>query len=488
MKKGVRIFICLLILSLLAGCGGNKPAEKTSTKEEIQVVKFKDNDKLLKNPQMGLQSCFMLDEVLVYDIPVGFDSIYIMVPWEQIEPEEGKFNWEKIDAATKKCKEADVSIEMVFFLQASDVYNFTGLPEWLWTDYNIPYQTVTDVFDSVWRGEVITKHPLYYNKVYQEKVKNYLEAIAARYPDKTWDVLDICVYGLYGEWDAEWNPFDWGGDRELKQKTLNELLQIYLDAFKDYKTTRLCVPIPYKLSNDAESADYLKEIAFDKAIENNLMFRSCGIGANDLSGFTKYVSDRSFPNSPTSAETWYGWKPEEFDIDATLNCFYQWHTNTIQFAFRPGIAEALYVQYNKQLTDAAKRIGYRLLPTTVEVPANIKVGEEFEIVSTWTNSSFGVCYRRYPIKYTLKDKDGNEVWSAVDEGFDQTKLIKGQKYKFTSTIKLPDEFKNSGEYGLYISLIDPDTGKDRIALPIDQPKGTDKDSRQYKICDIQIER
>lgn len=476
---------------LLTACDntGTSTSEKgtdlSSIGNEVVTVNFSDNGEVLMNPLMGWQVTMSMQEVIDYGVPEGYGSVLLRQSWDELEPEEGKFEWDLLDQSLAVCKEAGVSIQLGMYLQASDVWNFSGIPDWLWEDYNIPYQIVdSSSFESVDRENYPTKHPLYYDKVYQEKVRNFLTAFAERYPDGTADILDVRFYGLYGEWDAGWNPFDRGGDMDLKRQTLSDMLHIYMDVFKDYKKTKLCIDVAQIPGDEYKWQEYRTEACHDIALENGFAIRCCGVGPGNYSGMPKFVMDEAYSRfNPTNGETWYGWNPDEFDLQQTLDTFYAGHVNTMTFGMAALSADYIRDQNQEMFDTAAKTMGYRLIPREIQYPRSVKAGESFDFTSAWANTGVGLCWRQYPLKLTVRDAEGNEVWSQVDESFSQTQWVKGNKYTVTSTFTVPAELADKqGDYELYISMVD-DEGKNAIALPIGE---TGNKAREYKIGSFAI--
>lgn len=80
MKKTIFIFTTL-IACLTAFCG--QSAEKS----------FTPDDSIIENPGQGL----MLVSKRIEGLPFG--ACYTRVSWADLEPEEGKYDWSKIDKA-----------------------------------------------------------------------------------------------------------------------------------------------------------------------------------------------------------------------------------------------------------------------------------------------------------------------------------------------------------------------------------------------------
>jgi len=66
--------------------------------------------------------------------------------------------------------------------------------------------------------------------------------------------------------------------------------------------------------------------------------------------------------------------------------------------------------------------------------------------------------------YFIDPDTGREVWSGIDENFDQTAWIKGKSYQVTSKFSIPSNIP-SGTHDLRIAMVDG-TGTPRISLGI----------------------
>jgi len=130
--------------------------------------------------------------------------------------------------------------------------------------------------------------------------------------------------------------------------------------------------------------------------------------------------------------------------------------------------------YNEHISDyrdlyeaglKAGGLGYRFALASATYNTQVSAGGEFALRQTWLNRNVGRAYRVYPLKVYFIDPDtGKEIWSGVDENFDQTPWIKRQSYRVTSRFSIPSNIP-SGTYELRIAMVDG-TGLPRIALAI----------------------
>ena len=98
-----------------------------------------DNGKALVNPKMGWTMHFYSNVIENYgskldpsdtldDFP-GLSTVYLRLPWSFIEQEEGKFNWEILDAPAQRW--IDKGKKVAFRITASESWMRWATPEWV---------------------------------------------------------------------------------------------------------------------------------------------------------------------------------------------------------------------------------------------------------------------------------------------------------------------------------------------------------------------
>lgn len=448
--------------------------------QNVCTVKFADNDEVLHNPLMGWQYYAFPEEILTSDIPDGFDIVVIETSWDKLEPNDNEFDWNYLDRSIRKLREEGKTVYLRLYLMPDDVWSIDGTPNWLWTKYNVPYQEVQGALNAT--GEYNLRHPLYWDKTYQAQVAEFLNAFAAHYKDGAADIIDLRCYGIYGEWDSSWLPFNWGGDTMLKTKTLNELIGLYTNAFGSYNTTRIAINVSSDKHESNE--EYKKEAAFDTAMSAGFAIRYDGVGISyDKDLFASQLVNQNFPKSPVFAETYYGFDDTKFSVKNTLKAFLYYRVNGATFGFFKGNYKRMLDQHLDEFNSGLKQMGYRLLPEQIDYPEQISSGKTLTVTSTWKNSGVGVCYNKYPLAVKLVNSAGNTVYKEVDFQFDETSWVKGEDHTVTSSFQLPNhKFLPAGTYTLVISLVD-----DKLVPAIALPVSTQTNEREYVVGSIKID-
>jgi hypothetical protein len=124
-------------------------------------------------------------------------------------------------------------------------------------------------------------------------------------------------------------------------------------------------------------------------------------------------------------------------------------------------------------------MGYRLVPTKIQLPATIRAGEPFHFVSEWTNRAVGRAMRDYTLRLTLTDATGHVIATTDAGPTGCDRWIQGQTYPLTQDVTFRDV--RPGQYDLRLSLIDPRTNRP-IALSL---KDGDAEKR-YQVTTITI--
>jgi hypothetical protein len=205
------------------------------------------------------------------------------------------------------------------------------------------------------------------------------------------------------------------------------------------------------------------------------------------------VLNKYFPSSPVFAETWYGWGHPKYNVEATYNSFMQIRSNSVTYGFSMNDYEKA-LKYNPDFfVNGLKpnanglQLGYRILPASIEFSKETVANGEIRFSSKWINTGTGVLYRHYPLKLSLVSASGKEVYSAVCEDFNITRLVKGDTYEYATSFRLPGKRKlPSGTYEVRIALIDKNNNnKNAIKMPVGDVTNT---TACYAIGTIRIKK
>jgi len=474
---------CTLFIALMFfACSKNKQTPNNTPEEsgETTVFNGKDNGAALSNPLMGWQCYGDPQEIAQRGIPDEFDIGVIRCSWDILEPTKNKYDFELLDKAVNRLKQDGKTVYFRLYLMHDNVWQISGYPARIKQETGIGTFKYVHFDNLNGNGPYDFAHPDYSNAVWQGLVSKFLKYVANHYPDGVVDVIDSRAYGLYGEWDSNWgNYWDESAPEYPANKTavLTQIVDIYKDVFKDYKLTKIAINVSSEeFATEAEARAYLQEAALDKAFEAGFAVRFDGVGTsfNPSRHVMQTVLKNYFPTSPVFAETWYGWGYPEHSLREAYNSFMQVRSNGITYGFsvddyRKALAYDLNFFVDGLKPNASGvQIGYRILPVSIEFSKEAVADGEILFSSKWTNTGTGVLYRHYPLKLTLVAASGQEVYTAVCDDFDLTRLVKGETYEYATSFRLPGtDALPPGKYKVQIALADKNNNnKSAIKMPI----------------------
>ena len=148
---------------------------------------------------------------------------YYRTNWDNIEPEEGKYNWEFLDSKIEDFKKRGKKFAFRIACASSTSTKKYVTPKWVF-DAGAQYYTVK-ISDEL--TQIV---PVWTDKIFLEKLNNFIKALAERYDgNENIAYIDIGGYGNWGE-----QHVGVIGGTALTNKQLQELyITPYKEAFKN---------------------------------------------------------------------------------------------------------------------------------------------------------------------------------------------------------------------------------------------------------------
>lgn len=510
--------VCLALLCLI-GCAKTTQPSVTpppgETDNRVVVSGSKtifygdDNGEKLTNPLMGWSYYAFPEEIIRYGIPDEFDVGIIKCSWDKIETERGVFDFSELTSAINRLRTDGKMVYLRLYLMPDDVWDVAGYPAWVKSVAGIdPDRFVARRIHIGSDREYAFEHPDYENATYLQLMSDFLERLAAEYPDGTVDAIDVRNYGLYGEWDSGWGNYfepyaNETDDRytrvlygpEDKPRILGKLVQVFADAFASFERTQIAINVPSAtFDSDEEKEAYFYECAYDVAMDAGFAIRFDAV-ENSYSDrfFLKWLLDK-YPDAPVFSETvgWTGDNPG-FEAKHKMACDFV-HSNTTTFGFYTGNWEYPFYNMNYDFYTESMRPserfdnlvqGYRLIPEEISFNKEANVNGKIHFSSRWKNVGSGKLYLKYPLALSLIDAAGEEVYFAVREDFDITHTGMQAEYAYSTAFNLPTaDVLPAGTYTVRIALVDPyDNNRSAIALPIGENAN---ENRDYEIGRITL--
>ncbi len=488
-----------LTLCLLLCLAGALSAGAADSNQHIKTVNPTEIDGPVNNPYMGWGLWagpryfdgrrFTLEYNTTGfgdDAPL-FSWVLIDWMWSDLEPQEGQYYWRDLDTVIDYWAARGKQVELRIWI--TDDPGWAGAPgnevcpEWLW-------KAGARYREYKGEGSVSKREPDYmdptYQTIYLPKARKFLMALAERYdkPQAPVVLWGLFGYGQWGEWHTLWSHYPWANE-DVKHKILAQLVNLYADIYKVKKLS-----ISYCFDTDLKEVtsldDYLYRQGLDVAIPKHYaLARHAFIDGFDY--FDKQVMETYWEQNPMWAEgNWAYTAVKDQGIHGTLDenidVMFDWHSNWGHFymdaeSYKRAMREDR-ASFERGLESGG--LGFRLVPTRVSWPADLPAGNLFLMRGTWVNRNVGRLYQRLPLKVYLTDSRGNEKFSEVDSGFDETRWVRGETYPVISIFHLPKDLP-PGEYDVRIALVD-ETGKPQINLAI---QGLDAEKR-YRLGTVRI--
>ncbi|HNX33861.1 MAG TPA: DUF4832 domain-containing protein [Kiritimatiellia bacterium] len=440
-----------------------------------------DTGAALQNPGMGWVCHFYDNSPKSYGARLepsdslawfpGCSVVYLRIQWATLEPEEGVFNWALLDTPAQRWIARGGKV--AFRISCSEHQDRRATPEWVekagakGVRWNLLKGPAPD--GRYWDPDCL-------DPVFLDKLDRFLAAFAARYdgnPDVAF--VDIGSFGLYGEGHTLFSS-KMPHDREI------ECLKRHIDLHvKHFKKTLL------SLSDDTDGHDNKTGDwpVMRYALEKGVTFRDDSIFCRKApqAWFHDDMAALFSPTRPIILET------QHYHMATKINA---WDTGLLLKAVEDnrgsylsihGWPDEIYTNHAAGIAAINLRLGYRIMPRSITFPDAVKIGEPFEVASTWANAGVAPCYGGGFYALTLKDDKGGIVSVLSDESFDMRDLRTGKAGEAPATASAA-RFRighiapatRPGTYDVFISVGRRD-GTPAIALPL----AGDDGQRRYKI-------
>ena len=452
------------------------------------VVRPSDSGAALVNPGMGWTMHFYSNVPGNYGSKLapaddlawfpGCSTVYLRVPWAYVEPEEGQFNWNLLDAPAQRWIARGGQV--AFRITCSENWTRHATPEWV-------KKAGAKGVDYAWGKGPVEGGPLwdpdFLDPVFLDKLDRFLAAMAKRYDGNPHVAfVDIGSFGMWGEGHT-------GGSSRLSPEKTLEVVKRHIDLHKKhFPHTQLAI------SDDVDGHDNRsgRYPAMDYARANGVTFRDDSILVQPppRSWYHADMAQPFWPTLPVILEHEHfgpSQQKKAWDPDLLLKAVEDYHATFLSIHWWP----REFFDANSNIVDRInRRLGYRLRPVELAWPAEAKIGAPFEVAFTWANAGVAPMYASAFPALTLKDGQGGIVAVLADEAFDLRALQPGpagtppeQNHRATFRVGHVAPTTTPGDYAVYVSAGDRD-GTPRLALPL----AGDDGARRYRVGTIRLVR
>jgi hypothetical protein len=262
------------------------------------------------------------------------------------------------------------------------------------------------------------------------------------------EAVDVSIVGAWGEGE--------GTDR-LQQKTMEGLVDCYLDGFKK---TPLLMQLADRRSNEYASSKKAVGWRVD-CLGDMGGFSPTWCHMYDLypQAIVNYGMQDAWKKAPVSFEVCWvmqHWKDKGWDVDYIIDQSLKWHISSFN-----GKSSAVPEEWWPQVNRWLKHMGYRFVLRKFTYPSVVRPGGELSFTSWWENKGVAPCYRRYPLALRLRSGDRQEILATRA---DITSWLPGDSM-YDDLVAVPANMP-AGEYDVDLAILDPVSRKPKVKLAI----------------------
>jgi len=428
------------------------------------------------------------------DAPL-FSWVLIDWMWSDLEPKEGRLEWEDLDAVVDYWKARNKQLVVRLWVTTDPGWagapGNKACPDWLW-------EAGVKHHEYKAEGGVKQRCPAYadptWETIYLPKLKRFLGAYRDRYEKNGGAIIldHVMGFGDWGEWHTMWSHYPWPS-REKKREVLGKVIRAYLDVFAPNQpegeaVRKLAIAHVYDddCGGDTPLVEAINRQALDLALAKGFALTRNGF-IDGLGGWPNDLMDKYWSDHQLIGEG--NWSYEQVKKDKThgsvaehVNAFVRFHSAYAHLymhaaSYRQAMAEDRG-EFERALR--SKGIGYRFVLTAAAWESKRSPGQTLTLRQEWLNRNASWCVYPYRLRVFLMDSGGEVAWSEVNQAFDPRSWLAGTTYPAESAFRLPADLK-PGDYDLRIALVD-ETGQPRVRLGIE---GADPALR-YQLGSVRI--
>lgn len=444
----------LLVLALSA-LGG----EPMASKNAIRTPEITED--VLLNPGMGL--FFMPGLKGDYDkdwyMPIVAVA-YFREDWSLLEPEEGKYQFDKVlDPAFAYWLSRGKRVALRVMSSNMHSRQEYVSPKWVF-DAGVP--------GVEHQGLYIPRQidPPFWNPLYMEKQAAFIRALGKKYNGmKGLEFVDLGPVGEWGEshlmrWSSE-DKEKTGYTPTVYTKAYMRFLDLYCEAFPN-------TPLALNCWCGAGQND----VVVDYAVSKGVWLRQDGLVPEYSRKGPSAYYHQYFSRVKTLYELCHGYKDMAERGMTALATFKRGLEDPISYLNLMGVWEmkVLSEEDREACRHAARYVGYRLAPVTIEHPEAIRLDPNlpprFWLKVTWRNLGAAPCYQHLAVEIALASEKGEDVFRMVEIPEKPTTLWLPKQDVVTYFSSALPKGLAPGTYSLKIGLVDPFDETRHILLPL----------------------
>lgn len=491
MKLKSAIICCTLALASLS--------PSTAKAKDIEVRFAPDTTRVLRNPMQGWVMYLGRKFDENFWTEQGYDRMptsegdtvrvsdyascaYLRTSWSSFEPEEGKYAWNDPDSRLSRLIKSvnDRGLRIAFRIVVDGRDQGLNTPQYVF-DAGAKYYDDPNAEPG--------EHPSPYpdDKVFQEKFSKFIKAFAAEYDDPE-RVCFIDAYSL-GKWGESHSMIY--ENPENKTAVFDWAMDLYTSAFKSVPLVIHYHRLIGEPSKDGwGEPSPSSEAIIEKAAEYGYILRHDAFGMNGYyQDWEKAMADRWRFRRPIIMEGgWITGAHHRYWRDPSGQ-YREGHSEDVRKGEYEASAQARVNMMDFRINDEVrswfgtsmplvrkfiKEGGYRLYPTSITVPGQVRKGSAAKITHRWENLGWGYCptnvpqmQQRYKVAIALLDSSGTPVKISVDSATDLSKWLREAPAQYSTEVSTAS--LGQGTYTWAAALVDVTEGnRPAIEMAVDQ--------------------
>jgi len=456
----------------------NKEQDREIKKKGFKRIEV-NGAKAVSNREIGFFAIVPLADIGNNNLVAGLldkpevNGLSVLLPWRDLEPQEGKYDWTKLDSLLDQVKAKDKTIILRVSTCGADDSADSDTPDWVFGAgaKSLAYK------DSAGKEH---KMPIFWDTKYLAHWDNFVQALGKRY-DKNTSLHSVGITGggilgstqVVPDFSQPFNKEHYSSienvlakDFGMSQNKLIEHWKYVGDIFpKAFPTARLNLDIDPPTSTKAgqysldEISDYLVYRYGERIYLTRQNVSDAKHGFDQYRVLLKFRPDTltGYQLTPSITEPDLA-KLEKNALD-----------DGISYVELPAnLLESKDQAIVKALDDLRSHIGYQLVSQKVQIPGDVKAGEVLKISFVFSNLGNASAMHpvreldkdvasSYKVELELRDASGKPVAILLHTPLVPTnKWTAGKPISWEGDLKTPAKLK-PGEYTVYLSLIEPDT-------------------------------
>jgi Domain of unknown function (DUF4832)/Beta-galactosidase len=433
---------CIVCLGAIGLHSYIAPSYAQSATITWNPVPINYNEPEIVNPLRGYYQWYRENAV---PQPEPAQDRYARFMWRDLEPQEGKYDFQKIETALQQAQQAGAKFAFRIMAVSSND-NPVGIPE------HVKQASIGQFCRYLDAGSNESQHvwvPDWSDLRFLARANALMMALGERFNgDRRLAYYDM---GLYGHW-GEWHLYNLCTP-EASDQTKRALIDMQIKAFSK---TRIV------MNSGADNRD-----SFTYALSQS---PRVGIRVDSL-GMPWF--DQQFKNSDKLPLVQERWKTAPIVVEFTgPGMDYELSARQVKTWHVAAVGNGNGVDWNKHSTQqrdhliqVGKNAGYRFVVNQFAYPSTIQSGQPLTIQSQWSNLGVTPLYEPFKITYELRAQGKPPIVWASTSGFDLEKFLPtAQPFQNTDTFQMPK--LAPGNYELSMAVLDTSGYRPPLKLAI----------------------